>query len=309
MVKCIHGVLFLMSFAALFSCGKLSVDDSQSMIPIDFSVRDYTAEVKGSSLTTDNISSFGVFALVNDSDKSSRMLLMDNVKVKDKGNFWAADEMYYWPQKSGTTVDFYAYSPYSATPSDKGIEFSFDETTGMPSFQFTMSDKADIDLMVAENEGCTAADGPVALNFRHLLSKVQFKFKVSNEGGFSYVVNQIKVKDVSQTGSYTWPEEDIEFNSSPVVDVVAGGGHGDYLIDTTLPVLIDDFTIYLPPGSFGKMEVTLNNELPQIIDYSDLILLPGKILTITMEIGLTDIQYTTAVTDWVNGGTATGDIS
>ena len=56
---------------------------------------------------------------------------MDNVKVTDKGNFWSADKMYYWPQKPGTTVDFYAYSPYSATPSDIGLEFSSVGITGM----------------------------------------------------------------------------------------------------------------------------------------------------------------------------------
>ena len=240
---------------------------------------------------------------------SAKPDFMYNTKVSYDGGVWSYSPIMYWPQKDGACVNFYAYFPYSPVSGDNGITVSSSGHEGYPSFDFELGQSADVDLLVAEATACTAEDGPVALGFRHLLSKVQFKFKVSNEGGFSYVVNQIKVKDVPQTGTYTWPEVDIEFNSSPVVDVVAGGGHGDYLIDTTLPVLIDDFTIYLPPGSFGKMEVTLNNELPQIIDYSDLILLPGKILTITMEIGLTGIQYTTAVTDWVNGGTATGDIS
>ena len=240
---------------------------------------------------------------------SAKPNFMYNTKVSYDGNLWSYAPVMYWPQKDGASVNFYAYFPSSSIPGENGITISPSDRVGYPSFDFEVNQSASVDLLVAEATKCTAEDGSVVLNFRHLLSKVQFKFKVSNEGGFSYVVNQITIKDVPKSARYTWPEEGIVFDSSEKIDVIAGDGQGDYLIDTTLPVLIDDLTVYLPPGNLGQIEIMLNNEAPQTIDYSGLTLIPGKMLTITIEIGLTGIQFTTTVTNWVNGGKASGNIS
>ena len=240
---------------------------------------------------------------------SAKPDFMYNTKVSYDGNLWSYAPVMYWPQKDGASVNFYAYFPSSSIPGENGITISPSDRVGYPSFDFELNESANVDLLVAEAKECTAEDGSVALNFRHLLSKVQFRFKVSNEDGFSYVVNQIKIMDVPQTGTYAWPDEGITFNSSPVINVLAGDGGEDHLVDTTNPILIEDFTVYLPPGELGQIEILLNNEAPQTLDYSGLTLIPGKMLTITIEIGLTGIQFTTTVTNWVNGGKASGNIS
>lgn len=196
MVKCIHGVLFLMSLAALFSCGKLSVDDSQSMIPIDFSVRDYAAEVKGSSLTTDNISSFGVFAALeengqdgfSDVEASELQLFMDNVPVtKDASGRWSANPPHYWPLLEDKSLSFFAYAPHSEF-ADMEVLAGWDEgnlVNDRKSVEITYtlnsSPAKHVDLSVAaavlDRVRDTDGDGnidPVEFGFRHTLSSVSF---------------------------------------------------------------------------------------------------------------------------------------
>ena len=289
---------------------------TDGLIPVEFA-RDNVVVTRG----TDNSEyfrqgdAFGVMAYyvppaaVDTYMDSAKPDFMYNTEVSYNGSQWLYSPIMYWPQKDGAHVNFYAYFPYSSDSGENGITVSSSSHQGYPSFDFELSQSANVDLLVAEAKECTAEDGSVALNFRHLLSKVQFRFKVSNEDGFSYVVNQIKIMDVPQTGTYAWPDEGITFNSSPVINVLAGDGGEDHLVDTTNPILIEDFTVYLPPGELGQIEILLNNEAPQTLDYSGLTLIPGKMLTITIEIGLTGIQFTTTVTNWVNGGKASGNIS
>ena len=181
-----------------------------------------------------------------------------------------------------------------------------------PAFDFTLSQNADVDLMVAVKKGHTQADGPVPLQFKHILGKLQFKFAISDQGGYSYIVNTIKVFDTPDKAHYSWVTDELTVSTDSYLPVVESGDAGSgHLVNSTDPALVEDFTMYLLPGQLGDIEVAVNNEAPKVLDMSELGLKieSGKVLTITMSISLTGIKFTTSLSDWVNGGTAQGNIS
>ena len=303
----IRGLHILTNLLVLYAALSCNREGDESCIPISFAVDDYFVEVRGGESNVPDFDAFGVFAFVNGAE-----LLMDKVQVTDKGAYWSADELYYWPQKDGSYVDFYAYSPYASLSNqsdDEGFVFAFDDETGKPKFTFTMSDKADMDLMVAKAEGCTAAGGPVRLEFRHLLCKVKFSFSVSNEGGYSYLVNTIKVNGTPLVADYDWTTDVFDIKETGTVSVHIDGGGDSNLIDSTEPIVIEDFTMFLMPGDLNEIEVIINNDAPKTIYMSDVELDANVELTVHFVVSLNEINFTTSVNKWVDGGTAAGDIS
>jgi hypothetical protein len=63
------------------------------------------------------------------------------------------------------------------------------------------------------------------------------------------------------------------------------------------------------PGNLGEVVVTINNDDPKTIDLSDVIISGAVQLNINFEVDLADMKFTTSVTKWVDGGTASGNIS
>ena len=239
----------------------------------------------------------------------SRPDFMYTRKVSYDGISWSYSPVAYWPQKDGAEVNFYAYFPWNESSSGEGVSVSSAMTQGEPSFTFVLNESADVDLMVAKNEGMASDDGPVYLDFHHMLGKLQFKFGVTDEGGFSYVVNKIKVLSTPHKAEYSWGEDSFTVLSSAPV-VASAGEHGvGHLVNSTEPVLADAFTMFLMPGRLGVIEITINNEDARQIDLSDVMIESGKVMTVKMIINLTGIQFYTSVSDWKDGGTANGNIS
>ena len=313
----------LVTAMALTSCSR-DLSDSEGGIPIEF-VNEYVVEVRSGDReagfqTNDKI---GVLAYYVPSGEEwdeyksgAKPDFMYNVPLSYDGTSWSYSPVMYWPQKKGARLNFYTYYPYTPyaefdenNPNPiPGVYVSSDETAGEPSFKFILNESADVDLMVATNEDLTAETGPVVLNFKHLLSKVQFGFNVSNDGGFSYIVNQIKVNGTPIIASYSWDSETFHVDQTGSVIVYAGDEGEDHLIDSTEPRIVDDFTMFLMPGTLGEIEVSINNEEPKTVTI-DTPIDSGVELTVNLEVDLTGIKFTTSVADWQDGGTATGGIS
>ena len=232
---------------------------------------------------------------------------MYNQKVSYDGRSWSYAPVMYWPQDPGACVNFYAYFPWDVGTSQTGVKVSSKEVTGEPYFNFILNDAADVDLMVAEAEGMTA--GSVGLPFRHVLGKLRFCFKVDRQTGFSYVVNKIKVLQTPKEAEYRWDDGTFTVLSTTPVEASAGVDGSGHLIDSTEPVLVDAFTMYLMPSSLGRIQVSVNNVPSAELDLSSVMLESGKQTTITMTINLSGIQYTTSVQPWTVVGSASGNIS
>ena len=67
--------------------------------------------------------------------------------------------------------------------------------------------------------------------------------------------------------------------------------------------------MFLMPGDLKEIEVIINNDAPKTIYMSDVKLDGNLELTVHFEVSLNEINFTTSVNKWVDGGTAAGDIS
>ena len=299
-------------FLVAVSCSKKGFEADG--FPVEFDARDYSAEVRAESSASDFATgdSFGVMAYYipsgatwSDYSKDAVPDFMYNQMVSYDGLAWSYSPTMYWPQIDGARVNFYAYYPYSDGVSETGVKVSSSEEMGMPSFEFVLDETAGVDLMVAKAEGCTSSTGSVYLPFRHLLGKVQFKFAVSAKGGFSYVVNKIKVLSTPKSAEYDWGTDHFSVLSNAPIEASAGPGTEGYLIDTMESVLIKDFTMFLMPGKLGGVQVSLNNEEDSVtLDLSQVYVESGKVLTVSVIICLSNVDFEAELTDWKDGGTA-----
>ena len=116
MCQYLQRLLILVFFATLIGCSKVSDADFDPQIPIDFSVQDYTADVKGIELTTGKLLNFGVFAALetnpskdfSDIEADQLDLFMDDVEVvKDKNGIWKSTPSYYWPYLPDKSLSFF----------------------------------------------------------------------------------------------------------------------------------------------------------------------------------------------------------
>ena len=234
--------------------------------------------------------------------------IMYNQKVSFDGNLWTYSPPAYYPAGEGTSASFFAYYPHNQQNASTGVKIDQSMTSGEPSLTFTLNSSASVDLMAAVKRTHTYADGPVPLVFRHLLGQVQYRFAVSDEGGFSYIVNQMKLTNACSEGKYVWATDKFSVTAGKTMEVQVGSDDKEYLVNTTKPVLIEDFTMYLLPGKMGSLTVGINNEEPQTVDLSEITIESGKSIILTFGIGVTGIKFSTSITSWNDGGTANGNI-
>ena len=312
--------LSILLVLALVSCTK----SSQHGEIVAFKSQGYSTELKavirdGGFVEGDKIAVMGYYVPAGENWENYKSKavpeFMYNQELSLSGGMWHYSPKAYWPSVPGSKINFYSYFPhslYSTDPewqSEPGVKISAPDAKGEPSFDFVLSDAADIDLMVAVNEGCSSATGPVDLEFHHVLGKLQFKFAVSNEGGFSYIVDKIRVLQTPKRATYTWDDGKFTVQTTQTVEAAAGVGSEGVLINSTEPKLVEDFTMFLMPGELGTIEIIMNNEAPAELDLSELSIVSGQVLTVTVLINLTDISFSTRISDWLVGGTVSGNIN
>ena len=187
-------ITFLFLSASCVKVGKESYPlDS---VPIGFSVGEYNVEVKGSELTEDNISSFGVFAALEDVAEYNfnqvppeyLQPFMSDVRVEKTAYGWTAVPVhYYWPVLEDKTLSFFAYAPHSegigivakaGWAEGSGVS---DKKTVELTYSLDSNPAKHIDLCVASAvlDRVRDADGdgisdPVAFDFQHTLATVSF---------------------------------------------------------------------------------------------------------------------------------------
>ena len=286
-------------------CTKSPFKGNESEIPVEFSGIDIEtkADPEQSGFVAGSAIAVSAYHVPNGS------AIMFNQKVSYDGTLWTYSPTAYWPAGEGTSADFFAYYPHNESNAVTGVKLANDLLSGEPTFTFTMEESAKADLMVAVRRGHTHEDGPVPLVFRHLVGKVQFRFSVSDEGGFSYIVNKMDLPGARKEATYAWATDKFEVIQGKTIDIRVGDDTKEYLVNTTDPVLIEDFTMYLLPGKMESVTIGINSEAPQTIDLSELTIESGKSITLTFSIGLTGIKFSTSVTDWTDGGSANGNIS
>ncbi len=161
--------------------------------------------------TTNNITRFVVSAV------TGGRLYMDQALLSKSNDVWEYKTenpngtiigdagISYWP---AAPVDFYAYYP------SKGISSQMQEegsavtlTPEKQTIRYNVTG-GDEDLLYAANIGETKdkhTTAPVEVNFRHALSQIVFKARLTPDSPIDVDIKQIRVRYVQNKGTLTWP--------------------------------------------------------------------------------------------------------
>lgn len=249
-----------------------------------------------------------------------------DVKYNGELNGWAPDGTeYYWPKNGSLT--FYAYSPADYDTWKPGITTSAQmEAAGVT----IPNTAANVDLMYSglakdkqANDNLTGNNGTgdeyygVELKFKHALSSIQFKVKLSRAYNDAEIkLNQIVLKEAKSSGSFSWTvdsENAPAWNSlaSPLdYTVVSGVAQNVTTVNTAEPVAAAVPMILLPQpltNVVAEVTYTINGrEFTSEIHLAELKhgeqtnaeWQPGKRYIYTITFSLNTIYFDPSVADW-----------
>lgn len=193
----------------LLSMGLLSVSCSETYRPGDrpgsepeaIGFRSVIEKTRAVETDQTNIADFRASALWvrNAATSDYEPAYMDNVRVeRQSGNVWSYSPVRYWP--AAGTVDFFGYSPANSAgvqefevmrPDYDRVHVTYNATTD-PSLQE--------DFMVASALDKTVS--PVVMDFRHVLSQIEFRVRCSAIG-VTFRVRQIELCNLDRAGVLT----------------------------------------------------------------------------------------------------------
>lgn len=150
--------------------------------PIEFGVylgRDAQGS-RGTIITTENLTKFGVSAYYNNDDFPE---FMYNQAVIKEGTAWTYSPVKYWPTMSYDHLNFFAYSPYS-DDSNGLTKLSKNTEKGLPYVEVSLPEDGDLTKMVdfvAASPAMTAKKDVVKLEFKHEMTRISLQAKVSED--------------------------------------------------------------------------------------------------------------------------------
>lgn len=150
--------------------------------PIEFGVylgRDAQGS-RGTIITTENLTKFGVSAYYMNSDIPD---IMYNQAVIKNGNSWTYSPVKYWPTMSYDHLNFFAYSPYS-DDSNGLTKLSKNTEKGLPYVEVSLPEDGDLTKMVdfvAASPAMTAKIDVVNLEFKHEMTRISLQAKASED--------------------------------------------------------------------------------------------------------------------------------
>ena len=184
MKKLFVGVLAIASMVACMNEETVRVKDGNPIAFENTYVQNAT-RANDPSTTTNNIQEFSVWAYMNAVDG----VVFDDETVSRSGDDWTYTNTQYW--MPGNNYYFAAFAGDRTAIETLPATM---ETNGLGVVKFTNVDGTN-DILYSEAvvEDAAANQAPVALTFKHLLSKVKFTFK----NGFQNDNNKVVVKDIT----------------------------------------------------------------------------------------------------------------
>ncbi len=193
-MKCKMYLLALSAMALATGCSNDETTELNKGNAIDFSV---TAGklTRAEATTTNTIKEFKVWAFTDGKT------YMDGTPVTKSDNKWTYSGTKFWPE---TNVDFFAISPMapkqlvanSITMTNEKKEFSYDNLDGNEDLLYAAN--------FAEEKRDAKNNTPVNINFRHALSQIVFKAKLTENSSIDVEIESIAVDGPQQTGKLTW---------------------------------------------------------------------------------------------------------
>ena len=190
MKKLFVGVLAIASMVACMNEETVRVQDGNPIAFENTYVQNAT-RANDPSTTTNNIQEFSVWAYMNAVDG----VVFDDETVSRSGDDWTYTNTQYW--MPGNNYFFAAFA--GDRTAIETLPETMDEN-GLGEVKFTNVDGTN-DILYAEAvvENAEADQEPVALTFKHLLSKVKFTFKNGFQNDNNFVVVKNITMDVAET--------------------------------------------------------------------------------------------------------------
>lgn len=318
----------------LASCRKINIDgpSHEEQYPMGYVVSEVQAKASDkNNITTDNISSegsaFKVFAYYTTDGKKYEASddafdSFNDIVRFDEGSAtnWSSDQTHYW--YVGAYYKFRAYYPaeFPATITDSKAS-----TPSFSGFTIEPLPQNQTDILFAEVQKATEdtfLQGlTVPFQFKHLLSKVYLKVRMSQElvdDGFTADILAAGFRDVTRTAGYTkdrWTahsgKTDVGMNFSSVKELPDEDNLLD-MFDNGILVIPQEVTagvvrayihVELPIGNSGnKIERPIEITLPASSPAWE----PGKIYIYTATITADyNIEFSTpTVANWEGGSTS-----
>lgn len=185
--------LFFLAIAALglAACSNDDVVEINQSNAISFRplTNNVTRASEKTSWTTGDI--LDVFAEYKVGDADAAKFFKDNFTKVEDANFQSTAK-YYWPAMTGNSMIFTAFY---------GVEQS-STTAGSITSAFTPATSASsqTDILYAHKTISNAAEQPVVLNFRHMLSQVAVNVKNSNNG-LKFSITGVRIGYLSTSGT------------------------------------------------------------------------------------------------------------
>lgn len=169
---------------------------------------------------------FGVFAYGHQGN-ATPTTVMNNVEVSCSASVWKATSgSYYWPHDPNTTLDFYAYSPYTgtdgtATGDDQKLTVTptHSEAEGLKLTGYKHTNMY-VDFMVAAPvrgatytnpdgvESTTGSAGVVPVVFAHEMTQVLFEVYTDKAyEGVTFTVNSIQLEGICNEADYSYEDK------------------------------------------------------------------------------------------------------
>lgn len=184
--------LSLATFVVAGCTGGLDGEESTGKVPVDFATSVYTTPGGASrtivgELTTDNLTSMGVFAYYtgqNDWITTHKPDFMYNQRMSraNSSSPWTYAPMKYWPNTPGDKVSFFAYAPHSTDfPSTLEISKS-NADSGYPKLYFELPTAEDelVDLLYSPPVLNLQKGSVVSFPMKHALTRVEFRIRSTN---------------------------------------------------------------------------------------------------------------------------------
>lgn len=246
-----------MAVAALASCTNEEVVSVPQSNTIAFSSFVNNATKADATVTTDNLTAFNVFGQYGTTS------VFTNAPFTGKGQSWTG-EVAYWV--ANETYRFGAYSDGNGSLADAGVTFNFG-TSNNASLTFNDYSAKDADLVAALSGDETRADlsttpAKVNLTFKHMLSKVKFTFKTTDNHDLTFKVTDLKIGSQSdaETGAAVTGNGTISGNgATATIDWTEGATTGSYNYKTGTNDVISDFAVPTGTASVEKIVIPQTN--------------------------------------------------
>ena len=201
-MKCKMYLLALSAMALATGCSNDETTELNKGNAIDFSV---TAGklTRAEATTTNTIKEFKVWAFTDGKT------YMNGTPVTKSDNKWTYSGTKFWPE---TDVDFFAVSPMVPKKGTLNITKEKKELT-----DYEVENGLE-DLLYAANFGETKRDAknntPVNINFRHALSQIVFKAKLTDNSTIDVDIKSITIDGVANKATLTWATATTKANLS-----------------------------------------------------------------------------------------------